>query len=246
MKRLLIILLLLLALPAIAEEAVQTGDPSPTPNMNSVVEGGYAAPSTPTPAPTPELPPLRDDPMLQHVVEIAYRIDILAENERFMARYGYGVLSPERIETLSYGDHARPARLFHLNGETLFAALHAGADPAEMLDFSRPELQRDLVDELPQILWGRREDTELSVLSVLSRCKIFAMDDVSGCGVYILLYKDAAPVLVTWYAGPGCAEVAAYFLPDAELADADDANAVSSWFVSKGMPPVIFEEVPLT
>ena len=232
---------LLLALPVFAEEAVATATPTP----NSIAEG-YVAPATPTPAPTPELPPLRDDPMLINVVEIAHRLDILAENEMFL-RYSFSaVVTKEMIEGVSYGDHTRPARVYHLDGQALIAALYAGADPSQIPDFSRMELRRDLVDELPELLWGRRESVELALLSTFSRYKVFALPGAEGCGIFILLYEDASPVMVTWKAYNDCADASAFFMPDEVLAAAADAEDVSAWFAGKGLPAVAFEEVPLT
>lgn len=236
---------MLLAVPAMAEEAA----PTVTPEPDSIVEGGYDAPATPTPIPTPEPPPLREDPLLQNVVEIAHRIDILAENERFMRQYTLGYtteyVTQEMIEAVSYGSHVRPAQAFHLEGQALIDALYAGADQANMLDFTRPELLNDLVGELPEILWGRREDTELTILSVLARFKVFALAKEPGCGLFFLLYEDAAPVLVTWVAGNGCVSAAAYFMPDDALVAVTSAEEMSAWFAAKGMPIVTFEEVPL-
>lgn len=231
---------LLLVVPALAEE------PSPTPSAtpDSVVVGGYTAPETPTPVPTPEPPPLRDDPMLQNVVEIAHRIDILAENERFMNYFTYGVISREQIETLTYGDHTRPARAFHLKGQALIDALHAGI--AQTLDFSRPELQWDLVGELPEILWGRQEEMDLAVLALLARYKVFALPGAEGCGLFVLLYEEGAPVIVTWAAQQDCVCASAFFMPDDTLAAASAPEDISAWFASAGMPDVPFEEVPLT
>lgn len=244
MKKLLVILCaLLLALPACAEEAMPTAEPAPT--SDSLAEG-YVAPATPTPVPTPEPPPLRDDTVLNNVVEISQRIDLLAENELFMYYFSYVAATEEQIEAVSYGDHTRPVQAFHLDGQTLIDALYAGVDASERLDFTRPELQRDLVGELPEILWGRREETELTLLMVLSRYKIFALEGAAGCGVYFLLYEDAAPVMVTWESGEDCMGVSAFFMPDAELAAVTDAEGMSAWFASKGMPVVRFEEVPLT
>lgn len=241
MKRFLMLLcVMMLALPAFAEEAASTATP------DSVVEGGYTAPAAPTPAPTPEPPPLRDDPMLQNVVEIAQRIDILAKSELFMLQYTYGIASQEQIDKVSYGDHTRPAKVFHLKGQTLIDALYAGAEPDQMLDFTRPELLRDLVGELPEILWGRREEIELSILSVLSRYKVFALEGAQGCGLFFLLYEEAAPIMVTWNAERGCVDAAAFFMPDDDLAAVNDVEALSAWFSAMGMPSVTFEEVPLT
>ena len=244
MKRMMLFLAaMLMAISAFAEE------PSPTPESTkrstSVVEGGYTAPATPAPAPTAELPPLRDDPMLYHAVEIAQRIDILAKNESFRDRFMYGFYH-DKLEVLTSGDHTRPQRAYHLNDQALIEGLYSNMPEAERLDFTRPELLRDLVGELPEILWGRREEMELSIFSVLSRCKMFALPGAEGCGLFVFLYKEAVPVIVTWYAENECVETAAFFMPDEALAAAEDAAAVSEWFAVKGMPLVQFEEVPLT
>lgn len=240
MKKLLIFLLMLVCASAAYAESA-----GPTPTPDSVV-AGYTAPATPTPVPTPEPPPLRDDPMLLNVVEIAHRIDILAENERFMQYYSYGMATEEMIEAVSYGDHTRPARAFHLPGQALIDALYAGADPSQMLDFTRPELRSDLVGELAELLWGRREEIELSILSLLGRYKVFALEGAEGCGVFFMLYEEAAPVMVTWTADHDCVSVSAVFMPDENLAAVGSAEELSAWFAAKGMPVVVFEEVPLT
>ena len=125
-------------------------------------------------------------------------------------------------------------------------ALQAGVEPSQRLDFTRPELLRDLVDELPELLWGNREDTERYVLSVLWRYKIFASPGADGCGVFFLLYADATPVIVTWSAQADCVKVSACFMPDENLAAVADAKGMSDWFNAMGMPVVTFEEVPLT
>lgn len=243
MKRLIALLLcLLMALPALAEEAPT---PTPAPISDSIAEG-YIAPATATPAPTPELPPLGDDPMLQNIVEIAHRIDLLAESQLFRVQYINSVVTDEMIDAVAYGDHSRPAQVFHMDGQQMINALQAGLEPSQRLDFTRPELIRDLVDELPELLWGTREDTERHVLSVLWRYKVFAAPDAEGCGVFFMLYDGASPILVTWMANEGCVKVSACFMPDEALTAVKDAQGAAEWFASKGMPAVTFEEVPLT
>ena len=216
MKRILLLfMMLLLAFPVLAEEA------------------------------DPNLPPLRDDPVLMHLVEIAHRIDKLAENKRFMADQAY-LAEEEEILAVSYGSHERPAKVFHLNGQTLIDALYAGAPADMMLDFTRPELRQALVGELAELLWGRREDRQLGILSILARFKVFAMPGAQGCGVFFLLYEEAAPIMVTWQGDNDCMCLAAYFMPDEALAAVTDAEGLAAWFSAAGMPPVVFEEVPLT
>lgn len=244
MKRILPLLLLLaLCLTAAYAEEVP---PTPTPKVDSVIEGGYTSPATPTPLPTPELPPLRDDPMLLNVVEIAHRIDILAKNELFMGIYGYHGLSPEQIDAVAGGDHTRPVKVYHASGDALIDALFAGVPEDQRPDFGRYELLRDLVEEVPDMLWGKRESAELSILSTLARYKVFALPGAQGCGMFFLLYDDATPILVTWSAWNDAVDVAAFFMPDETLAAVSSLQEMADWFVGVGMPPIAFEEVPLT
>ena len=243
MKRLMMLLLsLLLALPAMAEEPPT---PTPAPVSDSIAEG-YVAPATPTPAPTPELPPLREDPMLQNIVEIAHRIDLLSESRLFRANYISHAVTDDMIEDVAYGDHSRPVRAFHMSGQQMIDALQGGVEPSQRLDFTRSELLRDLVDELPELLWGTRSDAERHVLTVLWRYKVFAAPGAQGCGVFFLLYEEASPVMITWMAQSDCVKVSACFMPDAALAAVRDVQGMADWFAGKGMPTVTFEEVPLT
>lgn len=236
-RALLLLFCLLMACPVFAEDA-----PNPTPD--SVVEGGYTAPATPTPVPTPEPPPLRDDPLLQHAVELASRIDLLAEDDTYRLQF-FGAYA-ETVKALSYGAHIRPSAAYELPGQALMDALNAGADADNAIDFTRYEFRSDLMNELLEVLSGRRESTELSCLMELARSKYFTLDAADGCGVMILLYEEAAPVGITWVSDGGCVCMSAFFLPDETLAAAQDASAVSAWFTGVGMPTVTFQEVPLT
>ncbi len=237
------LLLLLLASMLALSAAAETIQPTPVPRSDSIVEG-YVPPVADEPV--QELPPLRDDPMLRHVVEIAGRLDLLAENKLFGSYYIPASIPDAALEAVSYGDHTRPVKIYHLDGGILIDALYAGVDPAMIPDFSRVELRRDLVSELPDLLWGVREETELYLLKLLARFKIFASSEAEGCGIFFLLYADASPVMVTWEAYNGCVSVAAYFMPDEKLAAVTDAESMAAWFAGFGLPVVPFEEVPLT
>lgn len=236
---------LLLVLPVFAEEDSTPTAVSSSPTPNSVVEG-YVAEATPTPAPTPELPPLRDDPMIQNVVEIAHRLDQLAESKLFCAYFLSSSVDASVLEAVSYGDHTQPVKAYYLDGQAFIEALYAGADPADIPDFTRFELRRDLVSDLPELLWGNRDTYELYALSMLARYKVFALPDMEGCGLFFLQYQDASPVMVTWEGYNGCVDVGGFFMPDEALAAVTDAEGMTAWFASFGMPEVTFEEVPLT
>ncbi len=224
---------------ALAEETVTPAPPAePTPTP-------FFAPNViPTESPVPTAAPVEGNVFLTHAVEISHRISLLAGNPTFMMDYSYDETAKTFIESLIRGDHTMPAQMYHVSGEELIRALY-GENSEGMLDFTRPELRRDLVNSLPEILWGRREAIELSVLSHLSRYKAFADPDVEGCGFYVMLYGDATPILLTWYSEEGAVSVAAHFLPDEALVKCRTAEEVAAWFAGNGMPPVVFEEVVL-
>lgn len=241
MKKILILLCALgMTLSALADPAV----PAASEAVASLVEGGYIIPAAEPTAPAPALPPLREDPILLHAVEIAHRIDMLAENDRFMQLNK--PLPHDVIEAVSYGDHTRPVRAFHLAGRQLIDVMFDGVPVDQRPDFTRPELLHDLVNELPEVFWASQPAERIPVLGMLSRYKIFALPGAAGCGIYVLQYTDGAPVLVTWYAANDCVSAAAWFMPDQTLAEAADAAAVSAWFAGFGLPAAAFEEVPLT
>ncbi len=240
MKRLISLAIALMLLLCFAAAEAPTATPAP--QTDSVIEG-YAMPA---PVPTPELPPLRDDPVIANIVEIAHRIDQLAESEMYMRYLSMDEAVWEMAEKISAGDHTQPVRAYHLSGQELIAALYAGAPAEQIPDFTRFELARDLVDELPSILWGTREDLEINLLNHFARYKIFPREGASGCGLFVLLYREAAPVVIPWVAENGVMKLSAFFMPDETLADASGAEDVAEWFAGIGMPAVRFEEVPLT
>ncbi len=240
MRRLISLAMALMLAFCIAAAEAPTA--TPVPKTDSVIEG-YAAP---TPAPAPEFPPLRDDPVIANIVEIARRIDQMAESELYMRYLSMDQAVWEMAEKVSAGDHTQPVRAYHLSGQELIAALYAGAPTEQIPDFTRFELARDLVDELPSIMWGTREDLEINLLNHFARYKIFALEGASGCGLFVLQYREAAPVVIPWVAENGVMKLSAFFMPDEALADASGAEEVAEWFAGIGMPAIDFEEVPLT
>lgn len=241
MKKLcfLIVLLCMICAGAVAEQPQGTATPAPTrvPAVLATPEGAVRA--TPTPRPTDA--PLPEDPFMANAVELARRIDLLAKSSMFMITESW--ISLDEAEKLFGGDHTWPSQVFVLKQETLIEALFAGVPAENRPDFTRVEMRRDLVSELPYMLLGDMSQEQLSTIQTLHRYKVFACDDASGCGVMIMLYEDAAPIMLTWYADRGAVSISACFMPDEALRECATAEAVSRWFASRGMPEAAFEEV---
>lgn len=75
---------------------------------------------------------------------------------------------------------------------------------------------------------------KLSAVNSLRTSTIFADDEANGTGLYILLYADSAPVVVTWYGENGAYYLSAEFHPG-ELAACRDVDQVNTWAQTIGL-----------
>lgn len=244
MKKLLICVMLTLccALGAQVEAIAEEPTPSPTrvPDMIAVPEGTTREPATPRPTDAP----LPEDPFMAHAIEISRRIELLARSRDFLFYYEYSDLTWEQIDNLTRGDHTNPTRIFEMTGDAMLTALSAAAPEGSVMpDLSRAELRRDLVSDLPDMLMTELTYDEQSLLHTLWRVKVFACADIEGCGLMTLLYEDAVPILVMWYADRGAVSMSACFMPDDALAGCTTAEQVAEWFASRGLPEAAFREV---
>jgi len=245
MKKLLVLLVTLMIAGSAGAEGIdrpaELPSATPIPDVIAVPDGTTRPIVTATPRPADA--PLPEDPFIANAVEIARRIELLAESSLFMAYWNDTEATQAQIDALTGGDHTLPECIYHLRGEVLTEALMQDLKPGMMIDLERVELRRELVEPLPEMLLMGRDQAERALISLLARYKVFAMEDAQGCGVLMMLYREAVPVLVTWYADQGAVRMAAWFLPDEGLAACQDAGAVSAWFALTGLPEVAFEEV---
>lgn len=221
--------------------AAATPSPTPVPDMLAQPDATRAPITTATPRPTDA--PLPEDPFMANAVEIARRIDLLAKSEVFLDYCDSTYSTLEEVQAVSWGDHTWPARVYEVSGEELVSAMTGGVADAAWLDMSRAEIRRDLVDTLPEMLLYDVEEAVADRISLLARMKVFASDRPEGCGFLVMLYADAAPIVLPWYSEEGAVKLSAFFMPDEKLAACVTAEEVSAWFAEKGLPPAAFEEV---
>lgn len=246
MKKFLLMLLALLlcAGMACAEKAVPTATPAPTsvPDMIAQPEGTRRPIETATPRPADA--PLPEDTFLGHAVEIARRLDLMAESSVYYYYCNRTDATRERWDAVSRGDHTTPARIFSLSGGELRRGL-TGGDPenAPWFDLTRPELRRDIVGTLPEMMFIGMDREDVSLIKMLARYKVYASDVPDDCGLLIMLYTDGTPIVCYWYSNAGAVSISAFFIPDAALEACVTVEDVSAWFAALGMPQVSFEEV---
>lgn len=222
-----------------APEAAPTA--TPVPGVVAVPEGESHPEATPTPHPYGSALP--EDVFMANAIEIARRIDLLADNEMFMWNFASGV-DEAVVDKVTAGDHTWPRAVYAMDGHALWASMYAGApEGSAVLDLSRPEVRRDLVWPLSDMLVGQRAADEMALIHLLARYKVFACERGEKFGAMFLLYDNAVPILLVWYSDAGAVAISASFLPDDALYACASAEEVSAWLMTRGMPQVAVEEV---
>lgn len=244
MKKLLLLLAVLLcAAGALAEEAPVTPTPAPTPVPDLIAQPDASRRPIETATPRPEDAPLPEDEFLGHAVEIARRLGLMAESSVYFDYCNRSGASRERWDAVSRGDHTTPSRIYSLSGTELMLGLTNGQpESAPWFDLSRPELRRDIVATLPDMMFLGMDQEDVSLIKMMGRYKVFASDQ-EGCGLLVMLYDGGTPIVCYWYSDNGAVSISAFFLPDEVLENCQSAEDVSAWFASLNMPVVTFEEV---
>lgn len=244
MKRmyLLVLALLLCIGTACAEEATPT--PAPTPVPGVIAQPDATRRPIETATPRPEDAPLPEDTFLGHAVEIARRLGLMAESRVYYNYCNRSGANRERWEAVSRGDHTTPVRIFSLSGEELRMGLTNGQpESAPWFDLTRPELRRDIVGTLPDMMFIGMDKEDVRLIKMLARYKIYAADVPDDCGLLIMLYEEGTPIVCYWYSNAGAVSISAFFMPDDALEACATTADVSAWFAALGMPVVDFEEV---
>lgn len=248
MKKLLLFLALLLSImlcgAALAETMPVTPTPAPTQVPEMIAQPDATRRPIATATPRPADAPLPEDVFIGNAVEIARRMDMLAKSGVFYTYCNRSYASEELWDATTRGDHTTPVRIYSLSGDALVAALTAGApEGSSLLDLTRTDLRRDLVSSLPDMMFIGRDSEEVSLIQGLGRYKVFAADIPEGCGILVLQYEDAVPIVCYWYTDRGAVSISAFFLPDETLAACACPEDVAAWFQTLGLPTAAFEEV---
>ncbi|MBQ2952699.1 MAG: hypothetical protein IJE07_04010 [Clostridia bacterium] len=247
MKKIVLMILALLLCVAVAqaEDVTPTATPSPTPVPDIIAQPEKEERRvTTTATPRPADAPLPEDEFIANVVEIARRMDMLTKSSVYYNYCNRSGATWTRWQALTRGDHTTPVRILSLDGESLRMALTGGEpENSPWFDLGRQELRQDMVTSLPDVMYVGMDSDDVSTCRSLARYKVYASDMPDDCGLLILLYEDAVPIVSPWYSNEGAVCVCAFLMPDEVLEACQTPEDVSAWFAGLGMPEVSFEEV---
>jgi len=154
-----------------------------------------------------------ENTLLRHAVELGRELDALAEDEERSKQYTADPEILEMVRSYGAGSHDKPCEVRAVNLDDALEMM-----PEEYR--SLPEnVQRQLLNALPRLLVQASINTygvKAVVANTILRTSVtFAAKSNAARGIWFLMYDDAAPVAVAWYAENGAVHMEASFMPEA-------------------------------
>lgn len=150
--------------------------------------------------------------------DLAEDLDALAEDEAHIRDFSLDEHVVDMILGWGAGNHDVTAEVWMLDLSMFMGALVQEL-PAEAPEAGRVMLHRSLGQVLLQAATNAGGADMVAASAVARTTTTFAAPVLNDSGIFLLLYEDAAPVGVSWYAEEGAVNMTAVFLPDATVTD---------------------------
>lgn len=182
----------------------------------------------------------------QVAVELAQRIDALAENDTYLTvMFGSDKLA-EKVQEIAAGEHGQQYTMM-VNVDLTGAVASFMERLAVDVDISDPIVNEEITKRLNsavlfQAIAAQGTET-LAIANSITTDTMFATDEKPGGGFYLIFYGEHTPVAVTWAVENGAASLSAMFVPVAELKTCTTPQQVAEWFASVGAEGAIVTAV---
>lgn len=157
-----------------------------------------------------------ENTLLRYATALGRELDELAEDDSHALHYTTEPEVLELVRSYGSGDHDRPyevrAVMLEEMQDTLSALLEG------IPEAGRRQMENMLPGMLKQSSTNSFGVNAVVANAILFKSVTFASQDVAGQGLWILLYEDAVPVAVSWYAENGAVHMEASFIPDIDAA----------------------------
>lgn len=140
------------------------------------------------------------------------------------------------------GDHTQPRMILAVDTALMTNALTAGVLAVSDVEDGplREKAEEMLRLQAPSLLCtdllGDMGANTLAAATAAKATMIFADAEADGSGLFILLYEDATPVMVSWYAQNGAVSMSSVFLPDDGLAAVKTGGEAALWLMKRDWP----------
>lgn len=156
-----------------------------------------------------------ENTILRYAVELGRKLDALAEDEEIAAQYTYNEETLAIIRAYGAGDHNVPMQVQAIVLDDLLPLMQAEVEG--LPDAAMRQIQNMLPNIVKQSMISAYGVNTLVASSIVRSETTFAAPDAEGQGLWVMIYEDAAPVGIAWYAENGAVHMAAAFLPEDAL-----------------------------
>ena len=188
-----------------------------------------------------------EDALLDRACEMARLLDEMAGSDEYISLMS-GMEELQAQARAWSGGHDRPsaAYAFAVDQEGLVRLMGESADEicGNFSDALKRQLCKQLVSGIPSMLNGRYGATTLAAASVCRVSTAFSCDTLTEDSLYLLVYQDAAPVMVCFtLEDNGVVSANATFLAGDEATAITDEEELSA--LLSMLPGIKVEVLPL-
>lgn len=151
--------------------------------------------------------------LLRHAVNLGWELDAMAENEERARQYTSEADVLAMIRSYGEGSHDEPCEIRAAVLDELMVMM--GAELSELPDAGKRQVQNMLPHVVKQGYINTFGVKAVVANTILRASVTFAAEQAEGQGLWIMLYEEASPVAVSWYAENGAVHMEASFLPQA-------------------------------
>lgn len=173
---------------------------------------------------------------LDRACDLARLLDEMASAEAYISLMSGSEEINAQVSTWGEGDHDVPVAAYAITVDPEALARLLGEDAGKALaglsDGLRRQACKQLIRAVPSMLSSYQGATTLAAASLCQVSTAFPCDDLTGDALYLLIYRDTAPVMVCFTVEEdGVASANATFLAGeqaAAIASAADVSALLS------------------
>lgn len=165
--------------------------------------------------------------LYEHGLDVVAVMNEMINSDSFLQLYTMGTDIHNVVADIRTGDYSSPAAIYELkvSKEELVALYTSEMDPDFMKGFSEEltaEVDKKMNGAVVSIINGMAGMEELAASSICTAEKLFVYEELKDNTLYLYMYENALPVVVSFVVGDhGAAEAVGSFLMLEDFKNAD-------------------------
>ena len=176
-----------------------------------------------------DVPPMDGPARSERALLLAEELRALAASDAWLEMCGLPQSTAEKASGFAAAGESAPRLFLEVTRQGFFSGAEWPDGLLEAYGESR------LVSVMLTSLVAAEDTETLAAVSSLQTNVLYADETAEGSGMYILLYEEDAPIVVSWYAENGAVNMSASFLPVEGLMSCRTRWEVQTWAEGCGL-----------